>query len=82
LIFISGCDGYVIKREDDLSTTEIFSEYVTFIDDGLSLTALNHKALSVTFQSLFDSTRNVKYPASGEAILIVSPDLIILLSVP
>lgn len=82
MIFISGCDAYVTKREDDLSTTEIFSEYVTFIDVGLSLTALNHNALSVTFQSLFDSTRNVYDPASGEAILIVSPDLITLLSVP
>lgn len=62
--------------------TEIFSEYVTFIDDGLSFIALNHNALSATFQSLFDSTRNVNDPASGEVILMVSPDFITLLSVP
>lgn len=55
---------------------------MTFIDVGLSLTALNHNALSATFQSLFDSTRNVNEPASGDAIFMVSFDRIILLSGP
>lgn len=82
MIVISGFEVYVTVREEVLSFTEMFSKYVTFIDAGLSFTALNHNALSVTFQSLFDSTRNVNEPASGDVIFMVSFDRITLLSGP